>query len=157
MNTSTMTPDVLDYIERSVLCWLATVDADGLPNVSPKEIFCADGTHSLLVAHIASPGSARNVRANPAVCVGFVDVFAQRGYKLHGMAELIEPQDPRFAVLAAPLAHMAGERFPIRGVFAVRITRIEPILAPSYRMIPGTTEASQVAAALRAYGVRRPA
>lgn len=27
-------------IETSVLCWLATVDADGQPNVSPKEIFC---------------------------------------------------------------------------------------------------------------------
>jgi predicted pyridoxine 5'-phosphate oxidase superfamily flavin-nucleotide-binding protein len=35
-------------IETSVLCRLATVDADGQPNVSPKEIFCTlgrEGSH----------------------------------------------------------------------------------------------------------------
>ncbi|WP_313952801.1 pyridoxamine 5'-phosphate oxidase family protein [Accumulibacter sp.] len=42
-----LTDDVLNYIKRSVLCWLATADADGAPNVSPKEVFCAFGRDSV--------------------------------------------------------------------------------------------------------------
>ncbi|WP_296040456.1 pyridoxamine 5'-phosphate oxidase family protein [uncultured Agrobacterium sp.] len=30
-------------IANSVLCWLATVDADGTPNVTPKEISSSYG------------------------------------------------------------------------------------------------------------------
>jgi hypothetical protein len=35
-----------------------------------------------------------------------------------------------------------------------RVETVTPLLAPSYRFVPGTTEASQVASALEAYGVR---
>ena len=31
--------DLRACAERATLCWLATVDAAGQPNVSPKEIF----------------------------------------------------------------------------------------------------------------------
>lgn len=31
--------DIRYMAQRSVLCWLATADASGQPNVSPKEIF----------------------------------------------------------------------------------------------------------------------
>jgi len=66
-------------IETSVLCWLATVDADGQPNVSPKEIFCMGaGPNEVLVAEIASPVSKRNLSKNPKVCISAVDIFAQR-------------------------------------------------------------------------------
>ncbi len=34
-----LTSDIKKYIDQSVLCWLATVSKDGIPNVSPKEIF----------------------------------------------------------------------------------------------------------------------
>ncbi|WP_353245052.1 pyridoxamine 5'-phosphate oxidase family protein, partial [Limnohabitans sp.] len=30
---------VQEAARRSVLCWLATVDAEGQPNVSPKEVW----------------------------------------------------------------------------------------------------------------------
>jgi hypothetical protein len=33
------TPEIRAAVHRSVLCWLATTDANGQPNVSPKEIF----------------------------------------------------------------------------------------------------------------------
>jgi hypothetical protein len=150
-----LTDDVLDFIHRSVLCWLATVDAGGTPNVSPKEVFCAHGREGVLIANIASPTSVRNLRTNPRVCVSFVDVFVQRGYKLVGDAEVVSPADARFASLQAPLAEITGGVFPIRGVIVVRATAVEPIVAPSYRLIAGTTEQSQIDAAMRTYGVVR--
>jgi len=145
--------DVKTYLQRSVLCWLATVSADGVPNVSPKEVFAVHGDETLLVANIASPGSIRNMRANPNVCVSFVDVFVQRGYKLRGTATIVPKTDPRFAELARVLDARA-QGFPIQSVIEVRVTAVEPILAPSYRMVPGTTEESQVKSAMKAYGVK---
>ena len=143
------------FAQSSILCWLATVDADGQPNVSPKEIFtCFDPDH-LVIANIASPASVRNIAVNPRVCVSFVDVFVQKGFKVLGSARNVGKQDPDFATWAAPLQAMAGPRFPVHSVIVVRATGFEPILAPSYRLYPEeTTEQAQVAAAMRAHGVR---
>lgn len=140
---------------RSVLCWLATVNADGQPNVSPKEIFCAFDTEHLVIANIASPTSVRNIEVNPLVCVSFIDVFVQKGFKVAGAARNIRRQDTDFSHWAAPLEAKAGVRFPIHSVLVVRATAIEPILAPSYLLYPTeTSEQSQVASAMRTYGVQ---
>ena len=149
-----LNPGVLDALRRSVLGWLATVDADGQPNVSPKEVFAAlDGTH-VVIANIASPRSAANVNAQPKVCFSFVDVFVQKGYKLVGTAQEILPGTPEFATVAAPLEEITQGRFPIRSVFRMQVTRVEGIQAPSYWLFPETKEADQIASAMRTYGVQ---
>lgn len=145
---------VLAAMRKSVLCWLATVDADGCPNVTPKEIFCAHGRDTLLIANIASPGSARNVAAHASVCVSFVDPFAQKGFKLKGAARLVHAADDSFSAFADPLAQMAGPRFPFASLFVVTVMSVEPIVAPSYRLYPQTSEAAQIESAMKAYGVR---
>ena len=150
-----LSPEIHEYAARSVLCWLATVDRIGQPNVSPKEIFAVFDAEHLVIANIASPTSFRNVEQNPLVCVSFVDVFVQKGYKVLGEARNIRKQDPEFLRWAAPLVPMAGTRFPIHSVLLVRATAVEPILAPSYRLYPEeTTEQSQLSSAMRTYGVQ---
>ena len=142
--------------EQSVLCWLATADEFGQPNVSPKEIFTIVDDEHIVIANIASPHSAKNIRKNEKVCVSFIDVFAQKGFKVFGIASDVKPQATDYKRCVEPLQKMVGDRFPIHSVFLVRATIIEPILAPSYRLYPlETTEASQVRAALETYGVKR--
>ncbi|HYD96555.1 MAG TPA: pyridoxamine 5'-phosphate oxidase family protein [Noviherbaspirillum sp.] len=148
-----LTDDVLEYIDRSVLCWLATVDPEACPNVSPKEIFAAFDQQTLVIANIASPVSISNIRANPKVCVSFIDVFSQKGYKLLGVAEVVERGDPRFPTFEAPLFDITKGAFRILSIIAVQVSKVEPIVAPSYRLVPGTTEASQIESAMRTYGV----
>lgn len=148
-----LTHDVLTSINRSVLCWLATVDADGQPNVSPKEAFVAHGNHEILIANIASPASARNVASQPKVCVSFVDIFVQKGYKLKGIASLIEPIHNDFSELSKPIEAITQGKFPIQSIFKITVTAVHPIVAPSYWMFPTVTETSQVESALRTYGV----
>lgn len=148
-----LTPEHQHRIRQSVLCWLATADANGQPNVSPKEVFAVADPEHLVIAHIASPVSVRNLAQNPKACVSVLDVFVQKGLKLHGTAQLIQPDDARFADNARPLLALTGGRFPIRAVIRFRVESVAPILAPSYTFIPGTTEAAQVAAALATYGV----
>jgi predicted pyridoxine 5'-phosphate oxidase superfamily flavin-nucleotide-binding protein len=146
---------VREAARRSVLCWLATVDGDGQPNVSPKEIWViADDAH-VVVAHIASPVSALNIGQQPLVCLSFVDVFVQKGFKLKGVAHEVCADEPDFARWAAPLLAMVGQRFVIWSVLVIRVNSVTPILAPSYRFYPEETiEALQVDAAMLAYGVQ---
>ncbi len=144
---------VLNAMHTSVLCWLATCDASGQPNVSPKEVFSAIDEHHLVIAHIASPRSVRNLADNPRVCVSFIDVFTQKGFKVLGTATVVLPDDARFAQLVPPLLAKTQGKFPIHAAIWTRVTDVSPIVAPSYRFFPDTTEATQVASAMRTYGV----
>ena len=50
---------------------------------------------------------------------------------------------------------MAGPRYPIHSVIVLEVDAVEPIIAPSYQLHPTeTTETSQIASALRTYGVQ---
>jgi len=150
-----VTPELMKNARNSVLCWLASADARGQPNVSPKEIFTFYGAEHLLIANIASPNSVRNIAANPRVCVSFIDVFVQKGFKVSGNARNVFKRDTDYEKWATPLTAMAGPRFPIRSVIVIRVTQCEPILAPSYQLYPDeTTEQAQAASAMRAYGVQ---
>ena len=123
---STLNDDVLSSIDRSVLCWLATASADGIPNVSPKEIFTTYKQQTVLVANIASPNSVQNTRDNSQVCLSFVDVFVQKGYKLQGTAKIVLPTESSYAALEVPLAKLTGGIFPIKSIIAIQITAIAP-------------------------------
>lgn len=150
-----LSTDVIASASRSVLCWLATADAEGQPNVSPKEIHAVFDAKHLVIANIASPTSVRNIDRNPRVCVSFIDVFVQKGFKVVGMARNVRPSEPGFDAWAAPLAARAGPRFPLHSVIVVEALAIEAILAPSYRLYPAdTTEPGQIRSAMRRYGVQ---
>ncbi|MEO1450414.1 MAG: pyridoxamine 5'-phosphate oxidase family protein [Bacteroidota bacterium] len=148
-----LTPSILQTFEKSVLCWLATADASGQPNVSPKEIFAPFGREQILIANIASPQSLRNIRANPKVCVSVLDILVQKGWKLKGHARIVGKKESDFAHLAAPLLDMTGGKFPFNTLFAITIDQVKPIIAPRYHLYPETTEEDQIAAARVAYGI----
>jgi predicted pyridoxine 5'-phosphate oxidase superfamily flavin-nucleotide-binding protein len=149
-----LTEPIRETARRSVLCWLATVDAEGQPNVSPKEVWTIADEQHVVVAHIASPISARNIAQHPLVCLSFVDVFVQKGFKLLGRAREVLADDPEFATWAKPLLGMVGQRFTIQSVLVIQVQSVAAIVAPSYRFYPHeTTEASQVASARRQYGM----
>jgi uncharacterized protein len=147
--------DLQKYLNTSVLCWLATVSAEGIPNVSPKEVFALHESGHLVIAHIASPQSIKNIQANAQVCVSMLDVFVQKGCKIKGHVRLVWPQEADFGYWAAPLLAITGTVFPVSAVMVVTITAVEAIVSPRYRLYPDTTEAQQVASALETYGVRQ--
>ena len=140
-------------INQAVLCWLATIDQDGFPSVTPKQVWgCFDG-NTLVVADIASPGSVSNIRRNAAACVSFLDVFRQKGFKLTGNARVVAPNEPDFDVLAANLIAEAGERFQVRNVIALTVDSVKPIIAPSYGLYQAS-EAEMLEDSYQTYGVR---
>ncbi|WP_240635969.1 pyridoxamine 5'-phosphate oxidase family protein [Caldimonas tepidiphila] len=148
--------EVREFANRSVLCWLATADGNGQPNVTPKEVFAIVDDDHLVIANISSPVSAKNIGVNPKVCASFIDVFVQKGFKVVGTASNVRPSAHDYSKWAAPLQAMVGDRFPIHSVFAIKADSVEKIVAPSYRLYPAeTTEETQIQSALRTYGVTR--
>jgi uncharacterized protein len=141
--------------QSSVLCWLATVDASGQPHVSPKEVFAMLDDQHVVIANIASPHTVRNIASNPRVCLSFVDVFVQKGFKLQGLARTVVSGDADYSIWAVPLERMVEGKFNIQSAIVVQVQSVDPILAPGYRFYPqDTTEQGQVDAAMRRYGVK---
>jgi len=150
-----LSDEVKQSARASVLCWLATTDADGAPNVSPKEMFLLYAEDKVLIANIASPSSVKNIRNNSAACLSFVDVFKQKGFKLKGGAKIAEKGSEEYALYLAEIhAHLGGEAFPVASIIELTVTRVEPIVAPSYRLFPDTLDEDRIASAMQAYGVR---
>lgn len=146
---------VKQSIKSSVLCWLATVDESGQPHVSPKEVFAAFDEQHLVVAHIASPHTVRNIASNPKVCLSFVDVFVQKGFKIQGSAQVVQSNHVDYSKWVDPLSGMVAGKFKIPSVIVVQVQRVDPILAPSYQFYRHeTTEQNQIKAAMQRYGVR---
>lgn len=153
-STFTFTDEMISRMDACVLCWLATVSSEGIPNVSPKEMFLRDGTDRLLIAYIASPVSAQNIRSNPNVCVSMADILVQKGYKFTGTARIIGRTDVEYPHAVEKLTEHYGTRFAIPSVLEITIRSAEPIIAPSYRFFPdSTTEQGQIDQAMIRYNI----
>ena len=149
-----LTDAVRQAASRSVLCWLATVDAQSQPNVSPKEVWAIADDRHVVVANIASPVTVRNIAQQPQVCLSFVEVLVQKGFKLTGTARELLPSDTDYAGWAASLLAMTVDRIPLRSVLLITVQGVQPIVAPSYWLFPQTTtEAAQIEAARCTYGL----
>lgn len=135
--------DIRKYINQSVLCWLATVDQEGMPNVSPKEIFdvCQE---KIIIANIASPNTVNNIKTNRKVCVSFVDVLVQKGYQLKGRARVITNAETVYQEYESKLLVMTKGNFPFSSITEITVEKSKSILAPRYLLYPDTTEARQI-------------
>lgn len=148
-----LTAEHLEYLDRSVLCWLATVSASGQPNVSPKEIFMAHGPDTIIIAQIASPNSVSNIHVNRHVTLCVVDVLVQKGFQFKGEAEVLDANHNAFIPMHASLDGMVHGKFPFREIIRIRLIGVKPILAPSYLFYPETNETDQVESARKQYGL----
>lgn len=148
-----LSESIKNTIDESVLCWLATADQTGQPNVSPKELFSYDHEDCIVIANIASPQSLKNLKANPLVCISFIHIFKQKGFQLKGHAEIVKHTDVRFPQKAKKLREMAGEAFTFHSLISVKIKQAKAVLAPSYVFYPDTTETEMITRAKRTYGV----
>ena len=109
----------------------------------------------MLIANIASPNSKRNIVANSQVCVSFIDIFEQQGFKVHGTARIVHETDENWDFYLSALRELADESFPIKNIFEISIKSTSKIVAPSYFLFPDTTVEKQVQVALSTYKVQR--
>lgn len=149
-----LTKKVREYIDKCVLCWLATSSSDNMPSVSPKECFTCYGPDSIIIANIASPQTVRNINQNENICISFIDIFIQKGFQVKGTAKIIDETHPEFTEMEKILKGMTGGTFPFATITKIALNQVKPILAPSYILFPGTTEEEQIIKAKKSYGLQ---
>ena len=132
-----LTPDMKRIIEEQRLGFVATASLDGTPNVSPKGTFAVLDDRTIAFGEIRSPGTIRNLKANPRIEVNFVDAFVRKGYRFTGMATVVERGEPAFDTLLPNLRSALAHR--IRAIVTIAVTKALPLTSPAYD--EGKTEA----------------
>jgi predicted pyridoxine 5'-phosphate oxidase superfamily flavin-nucleotide-binding protein len=125
-----LTADMKRVIEQQRLGFVATAALDGTPNVSPKGTFAVLDDRTIAFGEIRSPGTIRNLKANPRIEVNFVDVFVRKGYRFAGTATVVERGDAGFEILLPRLRSALAPR--IRAIVTIAVTRALPLTSPAY-------------------------
>ncbi len=68
---------------------IATADANGKPNVSPKGSFRVIDDEHLIFADVRSPRTVANLRVNPQVSAIVLDRATRKGCRIWGRAEIL--------------------------------------------------------------------
>jgi predicted pyridoxine 5'-phosphate oxidase superfamily flavin-nucleotide-binding protein len=121
-----LTMDMKRIIREQRLGFVATASLDGTPNVSPKGSFAVLDDQTIAFGEIRSPGTIRNLKANPRIDVNFVDPFVRKGY----LATVVERGEPGFDTLLANLRSTLAHR--MRAIVTIALTRAMPLTSPAY-------------------------
>jgi uncharacterized protein len=127
-----LTADMKRVVREQRLGFVATVSADGTPNVSPKATFTVLDDATLAFAEIRSPGTLRNLKANPAIEVNFVDPFVRKGYRFASAARVVPRESDDFADLIGAFADYGNLVERMRAVVSIAVARALPIVSPAY-------------------------
>ena len=133
-----LTADMKRVVAEQKLGFVATVDADGTPNLSPKGTMQVLDDEHIVFADIRSPGTMANVVRNPAMEINFVDPFCRKGYRFKGTARVVAKDSAEFATLVARYStSLLKDRY--RAFVVLHVTKAAPLISPAYDV--GATEA----------------
>lgn len=137
-----LTEDMKRIVDEQRLGFVATVDQDGTPNLSPKATFSVLDDHSIGYCEIRSPRTMSNIARGSVVEVNFVDPFVRKGYRFKGHADVVGRSDARFADLAKRFARHGSITERARSIVVIRVDRALPLVSPAYD--DGQTEESEI-------------
>ncbi len=131
---SVLTDAMLRLIAEQKFGYIATVGADGAPNVSPKGTFIALDGETIAFAEMRSPKTLANIAHDPRVEVNMVDVFARKGARFRGEARFVARADAEFDALYPRWEEIWGSGLGalFNGFVVIRVTSAAPLLSPAY-------------------------
>ena len=139
-----LTARAQEIITNFPLGFVATVDAEGRPCVSPKGTFLILGDETLAFGEIRSPQTLANLRDNPEMEVNFVDVFLRKGVRVRGRAEIIAQGTPDFDALLPRWREAFGALADrIAHIIRLPVEEAKPLTTPPYDA--GATEEEMIA------------
>lgn len=134
-----LTEEMKSIIATYPLGFVASVNRDGTPNLSPKGTFVALNDKQLVFGHIRSPGTMGNIAERPVIEINFLDVLSRKAVRIRGRAFMFRHSAPEFADLFAALSGWKGYTEMMKAVVRVDIDTASLILSPAYDL--GHTEA----------------
>lgn len=131
-------------IEMWRLGFVATVSADGRPNVSPKGTFVVLDDETIAFGEIRSPQTLSNLGTQPALEVNFVDIFTRKGVRIRGQGELIAKGTEAFDDLNTHWQEIWSDLISrLNVIVKIPVAQVKPLSSPPYD--DGTTEAEFIA------------
>lgn len=132
--------DMRAVVESAHLAFVATVTAEGRPNLSPKGTIRVLDERRLFFLDIASPQTRRNLEKNPWMEVNVVDTTSRRGYRFFGKATIHRGDDPQHAASAARVFAEDGATYDARATVVLEVERALPLVSPGYANVPDERE-----------------
>jgi predicted pyridoxine 5'-phosphate oxidase superfamily flavin-nucleotide-binding protein len=125
-----LTEEMQRVVDQQKLGFMATVCADGSPNLSPKGLtFVLDDEH-LVIGDVRSPRTVANLTERPLAEINVVDPIARKGFRFKGSCR-VHSAGSEFDRLVAFLRDK-GARSPLRAVIVMRVERALPLISPAY-------------------------
>lgn len=134
-----LTEEMKSIIATYPLGFVASVNRDGTPNLSPKGTFVALNDKQLVFGHIRSPGTMGNIAERPVIEINFLDVLSRKAVRIRGRAFMFRSSAPEFTDLFAALSGWKGYTEIMKAVVRVDVDTASLILSPAYDL--GHTEA----------------
>ena len=129
-----LTPALLRLIDEQRFGFVATVNADGGPNVSPKGTFLALDQGTIAFAEMRSPATVENIARDMRVEVNMVDVFARKGARFRGSARYVARGEPEFDRLYPRWQAIWGDALGalFNGFVVISVASAAPLTSPAY-------------------------
>ncbi|MGV9803079.1 pyridoxamine 5'-phosphate oxidase family protein [Mycobacterium sp. NPDC003449] len=124
--------DMRDIVNSAKLAFVATVNPDGSPNLSPKGSVRVYDDDQVAFMDIASPGTIANLSANNRMEIAVIDFLRRRGYRFSGTAELHRAGSAVHTWLQQWLLDLNGPGYPANQAVVLKVERVRPILSPAY-------------------------
>jgi len=128
-----LTEHMQRLVHEQKLGYVATVCADGTPNLSPKGTTTVWDDDHLIFADLRSPGTAANLRRNPAVEINVVDPMLRKGYRFKGTATVLT-EGPQLEEMLAFFERqgVSEARRRIHSIVLVKVERALALISPGY-------------------------
>ncbi len=109
---------------------MATVGADGTPNLSPKgQTFVLDDDH-IVVGDVRSPQTRKNLSHQPVAEINVVDPMARKGFRFKGPCTVVSDGE-QYEELVAFLKAQGAIATP-NAVMVMKVERVLPLISPGY-------------------------
>lgn len=125
-----------DYMKALVayntVGFVATVDEDGTPNLSPKGTCVVLDDRHIAFGEIRSPNTIRNLKLRPSMEINFIDLFSRKGFRAKGQATFIERGTSEFEELIGNFSQWGELTEKINGVVKLKVERTQVLISPAY-------------------------
>jgi len=122
--------EIKKFLDIQKLGYVATVDSDGKPNLSPKGTIIAWTSEVLAFADIRSPDTVKNLQNNPYVEINVIDPLLRKGYLFKGQARIIKDNSLYEEILSN--YRKKGIKSPINSIVLVDVSDVSEVTSPLY-------------------------
>ena len=127
-----ITKEIKDFLDLQKLGYVATVNPDGSPNLSPKGTIIGWTDKTLAFANIRSPDTINNLKTNPHVEINIIDPLLRKGYLFRGEARFLYEGVMFEKILNHYRAK--GVKSPINSIILIDVSDISKVTSPLYDM-----------------------